>query len=178
VKATISWIRKPPTVTSNRLPNYLLIMGIMNEIAEQFRLKGKHSSWMGWKWCWKNSSGDPKYVRIPNCSENDYVTVLNCSLIREGEVVCRRPDSLVSRAAVRYSEGPWFAVSVRFSIKHFFKCRCFNYHGEKSIKWVKYVKDQLGGILFKGTADDSYSVELLSECKCCIALKSVPLTSN
>jgi hypothetical protein len=37
------------------------------------------------------------YVRIPNCSENDYVTVLNYSLIRGGEAVCRRPDSFKSR---------------------------------------------------------------------------------
>jgi hypothetical protein len=56
----------------------------------------------------KNSSGDPKlwYVRISNCSENDYVTVLNCSLIRGGSF--RRPDSSDSRTAVRYSEGPRF----------------------------------------------------------------------
>jgi hypothetical protein len=31
-------------MTSNRLPNYLLIMGAMNEIPEQLGLKGKHSS--------------------------------------------------------------------------------------------------------------------------------------
>jgi hypothetical protein len=36
----------------------------------------------------KNSSGDPKmcFVGIPNYSKNDYVTVLNCSLIREGSL--------------------------------------------------------------------------------------------
>jgi hypothetical protein len=57
----------------------------------------------------KNSPEPPKlwYVRIPNYSENDYVTVLNCSLIRGG-IVCRRSDSSVSRAAVRYSTGPMF----------------------------------------------------------------------
>jgi hypothetical protein len=67
----------------------------------------------------KNSSGVPKlcYVRIPNYSENDYVTVLNCSLIRRGEVVCRRPDSLVSRAAVRFSEGPRFKSPSGFTLK-------------------------------------------------------------
>jgi hypothetical protein len=30
-------------MTSNRLPNYLLIMGVMNEIPEQLEIKGKHS---------------------------------------------------------------------------------------------------------------------------------------
>jgi hypothetical protein len=71
-------------MTSNRLPNYLLIIVVINEIQEQLGLKGKHSSKMG-KMMLKNSSGDPKlwYVRIPNCSENDNVTVLNCSLITE-----------------------------------------------------------------------------------------------
>jgi hypothetical protein len=71
----------------------------------------------------KNSSGDPKlcYVRIPNSSENDYVTVFSCSLITRimgWEVVCRWPDSLVSRAEVRYSEGPRFeSRSLRLHIK-------------------------------------------------------------
>jgi hypothetical protein len=34
-------------MTSNRLPNYLLIIGVMNEIPEQLGLKSKHSSKMG-----------------------------------------------------------------------------------------------------------------------------------
>jgi hypothetical protein len=34
---------RPPTMISNRLPNYLLIMGVMNEIPKQLGLKGKHS---------------------------------------------------------------------------------------------------------------------------------------
>jgi hypothetical protein len=54
------------------------------------------------------------------CStENDYVTVLNCSIIRGGEVVCRRPDSLVSRAAVRYSVGPRFESRSGFTLIFF-----------------------------------------------------------
>jgi hypothetical protein len=57
------------------------------------------------------------YVRILNCSENGYVTVLNCSLIRGGEAVCRRPDCLVSRAAVQYSEGPGFESGSGFTLK-------------------------------------------------------------
>jgi hypothetical protein len=89
--------------------------------AEQLGLKGtcKHSSKMGVNMMLKNSSGDPKlcYVRIPNYCENNNVTVLNCSLIRGGEVVCRRPDSLVSRAAVRYSEGPKFESRSGFTLK-------------------------------------------------------------
>jgi hypothetical protein len=36
-------------MTSNRLTNYLLKMGVMNEIPEQLGLKGKHSSKMGVK---------------------------------------------------------------------------------------------------------------------------------
>jgi hypothetical protein len=71
-------------------------------------------------------------VRIPNYSENNYVKVLNCSLIRGGEVVCRRPDSLVSRAAVRYSEGPRFesrsGLTLKIYIYIFFKWRCFNHY--------------------------------------------------
>lgn len=86
----------------------------------------------------KNSSGDPKlcYVRIPNYSENDYVTVLNCSLIRGGEVVCRRPDSLVSRAAVRYSEGPRYESRSGFTLKIYVYLNggvSIITHGEKSI---------------------------------------------
>jgi hypothetical protein len=94
----------------------------MNKIAEQLGLKGKQSSKMGVKMMLKNSSGDPKfcYVRLPNYSENDYVTVLNCSLIRGGEVVCRRPDSLVSRAAVRYSKGPRFESRSGFTLKQIY----------------------------------------------------------
>jgi hypothetical protein len=112
----------------------------------------------------------PKFVLCsnPKYSENDYVTVLNCSLIRGGVVVCRRPDSLVSRAAVRYSEGPKFWSRSGFTLI-FFKWRCFKFYSwRKCIKWVKYVKDQLGGILLSETSDDSCSVELPSECKCCI----------
>jgi hypothetical protein len=72
----------------NRLLNYLLIRGVMNEIPEQLRPKSKHSSNMGVKMMLTKSSGDPKflYVRIPNESENDYVTVLNFSLIRGASV--------------------------------------------------------------------------------------------
>jgi hypothetical protein len=47
-------------MTSNRLPNYLLIIGVMDEVPEQLGLKGKHSSKMGVKMMLKNSSGDPK----------------------------------------------------------------------------------------------------------------------
>jgi hypothetical protein len=69
-------------MTSNRLPNYLLIIAVINEIPEQLGLEGTHSSKMV-KMMLKNSSDDPKlkYFRIPNYSENDYVTVLNCSPI-------------------------------------------------------------------------------------------------
>jgi hypothetical protein len=86
----------------------------------------------------KNSSGDPKlcYVRILNYSESEYVTVLNCSLIRGGEVVCRRPDSLVSRAAVRDSEGPRFESRSGFTLKKYIFLNGGVYiitHGEKSI---------------------------------------------
>jgi hypothetical protein len=59
------------------------------------------------------------YVRLPNYSENDYVTVFNCSLIREVEVVCRRTDSLFIRAAVRYPEGPRFESRSRFTLKKY-----------------------------------------------------------
>jgi hypothetical protein len=40
----------------------------------------------------KNSSEDPKlwYAQIPNHSENDNVTVLNCSLIGGGKFVSGR----------------------------------------------------------------------------------------
>jgi hypothetical protein len=88
-------------------------MGVMDEVPEQLGLKGKHISKMGVKMMLKKSSGDPKcwYVRIPNYSEDDNVPVLN--LIKD--VVCRGPDSSVSRASVRYSEGPRF--SVRLHIK-------------------------------------------------------------
>jgi hypothetical protein len=34
-------------MTSNKLPIYLLIMGVMYEIPEQLELKGKHSSKRG-----------------------------------------------------------------------------------------------------------------------------------
>jgi hypothetical protein len=92
---------------------------------------------MGVKMMLKNSSGDPLklcYVRIPNYSENDYVMVLNCSLIRGGEVVYKRPDSLVSRAAVRYSEGPRFESRSGFTLIFFFNGGVsIIIHSEKSI---------------------------------------------
>jgi hypothetical protein len=61
----------------------------------------------------------PRFGADANYSENDYVTVLNCSLIRGREAVCRRPDSLVSRAAVRYSEGPRFESRSGFTLKKY-----------------------------------------------------------
>jgi hypothetical protein len=93
-------------------------MGVMNEIPEQLGLKGKHSIVVRWG---KNDVEKlfrrPKVVLCSNLKLCHYVTVVNCSLIRGGEVVCRRPDSLVSKAAVRYSEGPRFESRSGFTLK-------------------------------------------------------------
>jgi hypothetical protein len=127
-------------------------------------LKGSHD---GVKMMLKKSSGDPKLCYY---SENYYVTVLLCSLIRGGEVVCRQPDSLVSRAAVRYSEGPRFESRSGFTLTFFFKWRCFSHYSWRTKYLVSKVCKGSFGILFRETSDDSNSVELLTECKCCIVL--------
>jgi hypothetical protein len=49
----------------------------MNEIPEKLGLKGKHSSKNDVEKLFRR----PKVVLCSNYSENDYVTVLSCSLI-------------------------------------------------------------------------------------------------
>jgi hypothetical protein len=111
-------------------------------------------------------------------SEHYYVPVLNT--IRD--VVCRRPDSSVSRAAGRYSKGPSFDFRSGCTLK---KKNLKNEgasiitHGEKKNLVSKVFQRSVGRELyFRETSDDSNNAELQSECKCCIALKSVHLISN